>query len=74
MKDEYDFSRGTRGPIIPNAQGKTQITLSLDAETIDWFRQQTHASGGGDYQSLINEALVQHVVEARQAGILRKAS
>jgi uncharacterized protein (DUF4415 family) len=73
MKDEYDFSSGTRGPIIPTAPGKTRITLSVDTETLDWFRQQPHASGGGDYRALINDALAQHVIAMHHSGILRKA-
>jgi len=41
-------------PIPPN---KTRITIRLDADILNWFRQQVHAQGGGSYQRLINEAL-----------------
>ena len=27
----------------------------------DWFRQQVHDAGGGNYQTLINEALREHM-------------
>jgi len=40
MKNEYDFSRGKRGPIIPVPRGKTRITIRLDKDLIDWFRSQ----------------------------------
>jgi hypothetical protein len=31
-----------------------------------WFRQQTHEAGGGNYQSLINEALREHISSRRE--------
>ena len=55
MKDEYDFSKGKRGAVI-SAQGKSRITIFLDNEVIDAFRQRADAEGKG-YQTLINEAL-----------------
>ena len=61
MKREYDFSRGKRGPVLKPAPGKSRITIRLDNEVLDWFRAQAHAAGGGNYQSLINAALVEHV-------------
>ena len=61
MKSSYDFSTGTRGPVVPPAPGKSNITLRLDDEVIDWFRQQVNAAGGGNYESLINTALREHI-------------
>ena len=57
MKDHYDFSKGTRGAIAKT--NKEKITIRLDPEVIDWFRAQV--SGGGSYQSLINDALKTHI-------------
>jgi uncharacterized protein (DUF4415 family) len=57
MKAEYDFSKAKRGAIIRAIPGKTRITIRLDNEVIDWFRAQVNEAGGGNYQSLINEAL-----------------
>jgi uncharacterized protein (DUF4415 family) len=37
--------------------GKTRVTIRLDNDVLDWFRQQVDDAGGGNYQSLINEAL-----------------
>ena len=31
-----------------------------------WFREQVHSAGGGNYQTLINEALRQHIQAIRQ--------
>jgi hypothetical protein len=57
MKKEYDFAKGRRGAVVPVPRGKTRITIRLDDDVIDWFRQQVHAAGGGSYQTLINNAL-----------------
>lgn len=61
METEYNFSQGKRGAIEPTPPGKTRITIRLDNDVLDWFRAQVHASGGGNYQTLINEALNQYI-------------
>jgi len=57
MRKEYDFSRGRRGPVLKPTPGKTRVTIRLDDDVLDWFRQQVDDAGGGNYQTLINEAL-----------------
>jgi len=66
MRQKYDFSRAKRGAIVPVAKSKTRITIRLDNEILDWFREQVNRAGGGNYQSLINDALRQHVENARE--------
>ena len=66
MKREYDFSKAKRGPVIPVPRGKTRVTIRLDEDVIDWFRQQVNQAGGGNYQSLINDALRQHIARSRE--------
>jgi uncharacterized protein (DUF4415 family) len=61
-----DFSRGRRGAVLQPAQGKTRITIRLDTELLDWFREEVDRAGGGSYQTLINEALRQHVEGKRE--------
>ncbi len=61
MKDEYDFSQGKRGAIEPIPTGKTRITIRLDNEVLAWFKTQVHAAGGGNYQTLINNALREYI-------------
>jgi uncharacterized protein (DUF4415 family) len=61
MKRQYDFSHAKRGAVVQAPKGKTRITIRLDDELLDWFRQQVERAGGGNYQSLINDALRQHV-------------
>lgn len=66
MEAEYDFRQGQRGAIDPTPSGKTRITIRLDDEVLEWFRKQVHLAGGGNYQTLINEALRQHIHAIRQ--------
>jgi hypothetical protein len=57
MQKEYDFRTGRRGAITPSPPGKTRITIRLDDDLLDWFRGQVDDAGGGNYQTLINDAL-----------------
>jgi uncharacterized protein (DUF4415 family) len=61
MRKEYDFSKAKRGPAVPVPAGKTRITIRLDDDVIAWFKHQVNLAGGGNYQSLINQALREHV-------------
>lgn len=66
MKEEYDFSQGERGAVKPLPAGKTRITIRLDDNILDWFRDQTHRAGGGNYQTLINRALRDYIQGQRE--------
>jgi len=55
MKKEYDFSQGKRGPVI-RPKGKTRITIYLDDQTLEAFRERADRAGIG-YQTMINQAL-----------------
>jgi uncharacterized protein (DUF4415 family) len=72
MKAEYDFSRGKRGALDPIAPGKTRITIRLDDEVLDWFRDQVERAGGGNYQTLINAALREHIDRHSLEELLRR--
>ncbi len=61
MRKEYDFSRGRRGPVVKAPTGKTRITIRLDDDVLAWFKSQVHRAGGGNYQTLINRALREHM-------------
>ena len=61
MEETYDFSQGKRGAIDPVPSGKTRITIRLDDDILAWFREQVHLSGGGNYQTLINNVLRQNI-------------
>jgi uncharacterized protein (DUF4415 family) len=61
MRDVYDFSKGERGPVIPPDPNKIRITIWLDADIIDYFKGQVHKAGGGNYQTMINNALREYL-------------
>jgi uncharacterized protein (DUF4415 family) len=61
MEPSYDFSKGKRGAIDPIPAGKTRITIRLDDDVLDWFREQVTIAGGGNYQTQINEVLRQYI-------------
>ena len=68
MNKEYDFSKGRRGPVLKVPPGKTRVTIRLDDDVLGWFRQQVDDAGGGNYQTLINEAL-RSFVERKQESL-----
>ena len=55
---DIDFSTAKRGAVIPLEPGKTKISIRLDSRVIEYFRRQADDAGGGNYQTLINDALV----------------
>ena len=57
MKDEYDFSDAKRGPVVKAPSGKTRITIRIDDDVLAWFKEQVNLAGGGNYQTLMNQAL-----------------
>ena len=52
-----DFSKGKRGAIIKADPNKIRITIRLDGDIIEHFKKQVHDAGGGNYQTLLNDAL-----------------
>ncbi len=61
MNAEYNFSQGKRGAVVPLPPSKERITIRLDADILEWFRQQVNAQGGGNYQTMINQVLRQYI-------------
>jgi len=66
MKAKYDFSNGKRGAVVPTPPGKTRVTIRLDDDVLEWFRCEVDKAGGGNYQTLINRALRDHVSQSRE--------
>ena len=64
MRKEHDFGQAKRGAVVPVPRGKTRITIRLDGDVVEWFKQQVHAAGGGNYQTLINSALRDYIRKA----------
>lgn len=69
---EIDFSGGRRGRVTPSQPGKTKISIRLDTAVIDHFRDAVEAAGGGNYQSLINEALVAWIQQRSMIDAVRR--
>ncbi|MFZ5449133.1 MAG: BrnA antitoxin family protein [Thermodesulfobacteriota bacterium] len=57
MRKEYDFSQGKRAPVAPETPGKVRITIRIDADILNWFREKVSERGGGNYQTMMNDAL-----------------
>jgi len=66
MKHEYDFRKAKRGAVVSVPKGKTRITIRLDEEILAWFREQVERAGGGNYQTVINEVLRQHIQHVQE--------
>jgi len=66
MKKEHNFSKGKRGAVVPAPKGKTRITIRIDDDILDWFRGEVEAAGGGNYQTLINQALREYLNQQQQ--------
>ena len=55
------FTGARRGAIIPAEAGKTKLSIRIDNTVIAYFRSQVEQAGSGNYQTLINDALVAHI-------------
>ena len=51
MRDQYDFSNSVPNPYVKKS--KKQITIRLDQDVIDYFKQLSEQNGV-PYQNLIN--------------------
>ena len=73
MKKEYDFSKGKRGAVVAE-RGKTRITIYLDNDILEAFRNRADKAGRG-YQTMINQALRSYLSNEKgplDAATLRK--
>ena len=52
-----DFSKGKRGAVVKADPNKVRITIRLDGDIIEHFKKRVHDAGGGNYQTLLNDAL-----------------
>jgi uncharacterized protein (DUF4415 family) len=69
---DIDFSGARRGPVIRPEPGKTKISIRLDNTVLDYFRALVQRAGGGNYQTLINEALLEHVHRRSTLDVVRQ--
>jgi hypothetical protein len=78
MKDEYDFSDAKRATEIPHLNklresqsNKTRITIMLDNDVLEGFKQRANAHGVG-YQTEINTALKELLQQGSLEDVLRR--
>ncbi|MBI3628155.1 MAG: BrnA antitoxin family protein [Candidatus Rokubacteria bacterium] len=69
---DIDFSRAKRGPVVRPEPGKTKISIRLDNTVLDYFRSLVDTAGGGNYQTLINDALLEHVHRRSTLDVVRQ--
>jgi len=62
MKKEYNFENAKRGQVVPT-KGKTRITIYLDTDILEDFRERADKVGYG-YQTMINEALREYLAKS----------
>lgn len=58
---DIDFSRARRGAVVKPEPGKTKISIRLDNAVLEYFRAAVDEAGGGNYQTLINDALLAYI-------------
>lgn len=63
VREEYDFSQAKKNPYV--RKQKKQITINIDADTIDYFKVQSDNSGI-PYQTLINLYLADCAAKKKQ--------
>ncbi len=70
---DIDFSRARRGAVVKAEPGKTKISIRLDNAILEYFRGLVDKAGGGNYQTLINDALLEHVHRRSTLDVVRQA-
>jgi uncharacterized protein (DUF4415 family) len=69
---DIDFSRAKRGRVVRPERGKVKISIRLDRAVLEYFRAQVEQAGGGNYQSLINDALCAHMKQRSMLDAVRR--
>ncbi len=69
---DIDFSRAKRGAVVKPELGKTKISIRLDNAVLDYFRNLVDKAGGGNYQTLINDALLEHIQRRSTLDVVRQ--
>ena len=69
VREEYDFTNARKNPYVKTKRTKTQITIKLDATTIDYFKHKSD-DYGVPYQTLINIYLSDCARETKEIKIV----
>jgi uncharacterized protein (DUF4415 family) len=66
-----DFTDARRGAVVKAEPGKTKISIRLDNTVLEHFRNLVDKAGGGNYQTLINDALLEHIHRRSTLDVVR---
>ena len=69
---DIDFTHATRGPVVPSEPGKTKISIRLDNRILEYFRSLVEKASGGNYQTLINDALMAYIQQQSMLEAVRQ--
>ena len=69
---DIDFSAANRGAVVKPEPGKTKISIRLTNAVLEYFRDQVDKAGGGNYQTLINDALLEHIHRRSALDVVRQ--
>ncbi len=69
---DFDFSDARRGAVVTVEPGKTKISIRMDNAVLEYFRNIVDQAGGGNYQTLINDALLEYVHRRSTLEIVRE--
>jgi len=67
-----DFSGARRGAVVKPEPGKTKISIRLDNAVLRYFRALVDEAGGGNYQTLINDVLLEHIHRRSALDVVRR--
>ena len=70
---DIDFTHAKRGPVVSSDPGKTKISIRLDNRILDYFRSIVEQAGGGNYQTLVNDALLAYIQQQSMLEAVRQA-
>ena len=69
---EIDFIGAKRGPVIAPEPGKTKISIRIDNAVIEYFRTHVERAGAGNYQTLMNDALLAYIQQKNVIDAVRQ--
>lgn len=67
MRAGYDFSKGKRGALL-STKGKTRITIYIDNEVLNEFRNRAEKEGTG-YQTMLNSVLKAFLAKGKETPV-----
>jgi uncharacterized protein (DUF4415 family) len=70
---DIDVSRARRGPVVKPEPGKTKISIRIDNTVLEYFRNVVDKAGGGNYQTLMNDALLEYIHRSATLDAVRQA-